>query len=661
MSVHNSYAEFVLGVMQAQLADCALHYPSLAKEFSRDYLRLSSALECHGIGFFLNTMPAYRKHLDRCLDERRLTYSGLTHFGSVRKGEVIPRLFRGLFKRVFESQGEMRADPDVNAIRLLRQLLGVVRKLRVACSEADTAVAVSEFVKIDSGLASSTLQWEAEHAFDSHLARTVSFCEMVVAHSEPRIPGLVTRLPQESVPEPLVEPATWSKLQRIADLISAELGSFDPYLWRPRHGPGAVSDARFGSYKYEFKTWPERLETIFPYADFAFANYAHVEIVQPYTKRWNLLSREVPARMCAVPKSLSTPRLIACEPTSLQWCQQIVRDFLYERVSRTILSGFIDFRRQDLNGSLALAASIDSSHATIDLSSASDRISKWHVERLFRRSPTLLAACAVTRSLCMTQEYDERSPSHILLRKYSTMGNATTFPVQSIFFLTIALAAYFQVHNLRVNKRNMRKAIKSQVRVFGDDIIVPKDIASVVVELLGDLGLKVNTGKTFTKGNFRESCGTDAFGGHDVTTINITDVPADSKPGSIVATVDVHKNLCERHFVKTAQFLRRTATRFPIAKAIATVKHGTGFFGWSDVEAPEHNLKTRWCKDTHRLVTRCASLTAKTRRVQPETTAGLLQYFTEKQEVVTTSVSTLGYQTSRAKAKISLSWVALHA
>ena len=143
----------------------------------------------------------------------------------------------------------------------------------------------------------------------------------------------------------LVHPEHARLVQQSADLITSMLGVFDPHEWWPKHGPGAVSDQRYGSYKYDFKTWPERLDSVFPYADFAFANYAQVPLIPIDSDLHRSLSVEKPAKLCAVPKTLSKPRLIASEPTSSQWCQQIIKDFFdsryvmnrERRVSRTRL------------------------------------------------------------------------------------------------------------------------------------------------------------------------------------------------------------------------------------------------------------------------------------------------------------------------------------
>jgi len=55
------------------------------------------------------------------------------------------------------------------------------------------------------------------------------------------------------------------------------------------------------------------------------------------------------------------------------------------------------------------------------------------------------------------------------------------------------------------------------VFIYGDDIIVPTDEAPSVSDALHLFGLKVNQRKSFWTGKFRESCGVDAFDGHDVT------------------------------------------------------------------------------------------------------------------------------------------------
>lgn len=648
MECHKSHEEFVLGVLDALLVDCASYYPGLTREFRRDSLRLRSALKCHGIRFILETMPSFRKHFDKCLSDQRLTPSNLFHFGTGGKGGAIPRLFRGLTLRVFESSGVLRTDPDIQAVRLLRQLLGVVRKLELSCTVRDVGNAVTEFYQIDTEVRDGDLLWSSGSDFEAGRAHQLSFGELeeLDLASEP----FLTEAPSS-------KSGLYMTIQRVADLLSAHLGVFDPYSWKPKHGPGVVADHKFGTYKYVFDKWPDRLERVFPYADFAHANYAQVELVPRTEAESKGFYQDAPARLCAVPKTIKTPRLIAAEPLSYQWCQQTIKDYFYTRVGETIAGLFIDFRRQELNGSLALTASHTASHATIDLSSASDRISCWHVERLFRRLPCLLDALQATRSTSIRQDLCKYSPKLYSIRKYTTMGNATTFPVQSLFFATVALGCLLHSRGLKVTERNLKRLGRWQVRVFGDDIIVPKDCSGLVVETLTALGLRVNAGKTFLNGQFRESCGVDAFLGNDVTSTSILKTPQRSSPGSIVSSVDVHHNLLSAGYAATAHYLQKTASRL-VSNKIRYVTHGSGLFGWSDLcGTTPTRTRTRWNVALHRTEVQCLRLRVKDTRRPAEEHYGLLQFFAEAPKKVTSAVSTLGFLSRRPQTKVGLGWV----
>lgn len=649
----NSYAEFVLGLYEAQFKDCASKYPALAKEFDRDLTRLRSAVESHGVRFTLDVMPAWRKHFDQCLASQRLTPSNFTHFG-VLKGGTIPRFLRGLVLRVFDLTGSMKPDPDVQAIRCIRQLLGVARRLRIECSPRARSDAVREFVRTDLETRSPDLDWSGETSFVESGTGSISFTDMVPdADSSKQM--VLPIFPEVSS----LDFRHAECIQQVADYISSCLGEYLPTETRFRHGPGAVADHRYGAHKYEFRSWPARLDRVFPMADFACANYADWFDSSLYKSSERDTHREYPAKLCAVPKTLSTPRLIASEPTSFQWCQQSIRDFLYTRVHRSVLHNFVDFRRQDVNGSLALEASHSQRHCTIDLSSASDRISCWHIERLFRQCPTLLDACVATRSTFIKQDICRKTSELLRLRKYSTMGNATTFPVQSLFFLSIVLGSVLYARGQRVNARSIRALGDREVRVFGDDLIVPIDCVGHTIDALVALGLRVNNAKTFVTGRFRESCGVDAYDGHDVTTVGILSAPMQAKPGSIVSSVDVHNNLCSSGWFWTSAYIRKTVDALRKFK-IRDVTHGSGSFGWypnyiSEALPPV----TRWNPHLQIREVRCHNLSVKARVHPSEGSAALLQFFTEAAKIVERSSSSLHYPLQRAKSSLRLSWVPL--
>jgi hypothetical protein len=654
MQTQKSYVGFIQGAYRALLVDCARHYPELTKEFDRDFLRLSSAIDSHGIRFFLETMPSFRKHLDMCLSKRRLTPSNLLHFGVGKKGEVIPRLFRGLTSRVFDRNGMLKDRPDNVAVRLLRQLLGVCRKLIMDAGIRDRGNTVREFYRVDQSLKRGHLNWDDHITFDQEVeTNATSFIDATVVN-RPKVDDLLegrTLSPSPDLYRVLV------KVQQVADLITGMLGEFVPSDWVFKHGPGAVAGLPSGEYKYAFRRWPDRLESVFPAADFAHANYSVVEADSIEKLRSSGYYHQIPAKLCAVPKTIKTPRLIACEPVELQWCQQAVRDFFYDRVKGTVVSNFVDFHHQEKNGSLALSASLSRSHATIDLSSASDYISCWHVERLFRRSASLLRSLQASRSVWIAQDLCKYSPRYHYLRKYSTMGNATTFPVQSLLFTAVALGALCEERGLKVSLATLRGLGEREVRVFGDDIIVPADCSGLVVDTLQALGMRVNASKTFLEGNFRESCGVDGFGGDDVTTVNVLRVPSRTAPSSIVSTVDAHNNLLSAGYCSLATYIRKAATFKEFAR-IREVKHGTGAFGWFTYGVPvREGFSFRVNKGLHRLEVKCLGQRTKVARRPAEGHPGLLQFFTEAAKVVTSASSTLGYSGQRPKSQLALGWV----
>lgn len=601
-----SYEEFALGAYDAMLVDMASYYPGLTREFIRDQNRVRSAVDSQGIKFLLDTLPAFRKHFDKCLEKGRLTSSCLPHMRGFKRRSPVPRLFRGLMLRVFDVNGALRNDPDLEAIRHIRQLLSAVAKMQIASSKKDVAIAASTFFEIDLEVRDGDLTWSDHHTFEPTRASELSFLDLMRDMVQP--PSSPSHLPE-----------VLRTIQLSADLITSYLGEFNPMDWRPKHGPGAVSDQRYGSYKYDFDHWPDRLEAYFPYADFAVANYANVEYAKP------VALDERGSKLIAVPKTLLTPRLIASEPTSHQWCQQVMKDFFYRRTKETFISQFITFDDQEKNGQLALQASLHQSHATIDLSSASDRVSCWHVERLYRRSPSILGALQSCRTTWIQQRLCREFPTANRVRKFSTMGNATIFPVQSLFFLAVALGCVCYTRKLKVTPGSLRHLGKMQVRVFGDDIIVPEDCAGLVVELLTTLGLRVNSNKTFLAGKFKESCGVDAYGGHVVTPIRILALPTRTRPGSVVSSVDVHHNLCNAGYMETANYIRKTASRV-VSNKIPYVKHGSGLFGWSSLYGEtEVNVKVRFNPFLQRTEVRCLQPKVVEQRATTVESAGLLR------------------------------------
>jgi hypothetical protein len=169
--------------------------------------------------------------------------------------------------------------------------------------------------------------------------------------------------------------------------------------------------------------------------------------------------------------------------------------------------GHVHFDDQTVNGKIALLSSRSRRYATLDMKEASDRISEVLVQILFGRKYKYFGCCRAQTYRIPTCEDSSAREGHLYC--YAPMGNATTFPVQSLVFWAICVAS-MQHHNYHQ---------PGAVFVFGDDIIVPSECAEFVINDLESFGLLVNKEKSFWRGSFRESCGVDAFNGVNVTPV----------------------------------------------------------------------------------------------------------------------------------------------
>jgi len=223
---------------------------------------------------------------------------------------------------------------------------------------------------------------------------------------------------------------------------------------------------------------------------------------------------EVPgSKMATVPKNQERDRTIAIEPLGNMALQLAAGRYL-EGALRYV--GLNIRNQQPLNKALAKLGSMSDSFSTLDLKMASDMISP-----------------ALVRLLLPAKWYELlmqiRSPSTIIpggdvvsLRMISTMGNGFTFPLMTLILVSL-IFGMCSVRGLTQGYfLDMRK-----VAVFGDDIIVPSNIAEDTIRLITAAGLIVNTDKSYVKGPFRESCGGDYYQGYDVTPFYVQSLNTD--------------------------------------------------------------------------------------------------------------------------------------
>lgn len=195
-------------------------------------------------------------------------------------------------------------------------------------------------------------------------------------------------------------------------------------------------------------------------------------------------------RMVMVPKTAKTHRPIAAEPTLNGFVQQGIGRYIRKRLKRW----GVDLNDQTINQNLAKIAQ-EVGLATIDLSSASDTLCTNLVKLLLPRE--WFELLDAVRSPFTT--YKGR---RFRLSKFSSMGNAYTFELESLIFYALVSCV----------------CVGGVSSVYGDDIVVESLDYDRVVNILNWAGFKTNATKSFRGGSrFYESCGKHYFDGKEVT------------------------------------------------------------------------------------------------------------------------------------------------
>lgn len=218
-------------------------------------------------------------------------------------------------------------------------------------------------------------------------------------------------------------------------------------------------------------------------------------------------SIEVGSRATTVPKTAKINRMIAIEPTLNMFFQQGVMDNFYDRLNSCGLDlGILP----DIHQEKAYTSSISGELATIDFSSASDCVTTDLVS--FLLPPDWY--WWVDHLRCPTMDVDNQL---IGLRMISTMGNATTFPIETLVFWALGVSTMFCVDHPHSNSLLVDFEYRSMMSVFGDDCILPVRYSETFMWMCKSVGFLVNHDKSFTdEYRFRESCGGDFYHGRNV-------------------------------------------------------------------------------------------------------------------------------------------------
>jgi len=199
------------------------------------------------------------------------------------------------------------------------------------------------------------------------------------------------------------------------------------------------------------------------------------------------------SELAFVPKDATTDRPICIEPLLNGLMQKGIGSWIRSCLRRVGL----DLNDQTVNQRLAGLAS-QLGLATVDFQSASDTIAFLIVlELLPIEWVNLLERC--------------RSPNFwdghhwVSFHKFSSMGNAYTFELETLIFYALAKAC--------CDELGIEAHVRENLSVYGDDVIIPSAAFDLFQEVSEVCGFTINQKKSFKNGLFYESCGHDYFDG----------------------------------------------------------------------------------------------------------------------------------------------------
>ncbi len=603
-----SHLANVLDVYGGIFEDAYRIWPNDIEFLGKDLSYLRRASEDRGLSYFTITLPAFGKAFDRALSNGEFLASEVPQ--GIPMIQKRPKLFGTLYKNIFADDGMLKQHPCVQSVAYFRQLCFMAKKLRVQCAPHYVKETLDEFFKIeDRMLPPHADTWDSDAPMWGERR----------GHPIYGVPGLPCTQQLSFLDAQPTRLFPWDSLRHLCRRVFSQVGTPDWWSILPKHGPGATAEKLGKEFvsKYEFPNWPKRLDNWFPYDWFGSGSF---DAPVPDS------DREVPSRLIAVPKTHTGPRLICAEPVAHQWMQQGIRGWLEERIDRTVLGRSVSLRNQEYSREGALRASIDGHSCTIDLSAASDRLSCRLVEYVFQGSEVLdgIHAC---RTKLLSQTLSAEHPRVLKLKKFSTMGSALTFPVQSIVFAILTVYA-LRVAEGREDDWSNWEADFDRVRVYGDDIIAPTHAYSAITSLLSECGLKVNNAKSYSEGFFRESCGMDAFMGVDVTPARLLET-YDGSATSMAATVETSNNFHKRGYWATAQVVANQLSpqELKLLEVVGDEVGGLGLYSFQG--GSRAHLKRRWNPYLHRDEYTALKVTAVVTKARGTGYADLTQYFTE--------------------------------
>jgi len=510
-------------------------------DLSRDLHTFSRRYRHEGFKFVSNILPKLGKAFDLALSGNA-TFS-VTGLFKKAFGTCLPHFLGSALRRIFTSTGELLEDPCVVTIKWLRTFFYYSYKVEVPFDEQQIHDYSESFKETDSSLAVIRLTDELD-TYD---------------------------------------------LRR---LMRDQLKEFDNVeLADPANGPGVSSNCT-RTQKYNQFVPNSAMRNIFG-RDFFHQWFEHrdrefitIFVLQLSPRLLDFMGIYVfmnedggnsseedfsPSSILFVPKDSRGPRVICCEDSRRMYAQKSLQKALYRAVETSRrFAQRVNFTDQSYNQK----ATFDPNLATLDLKDASDRVSLDLVMDVF---PQNLQRYMLA---CRSPEAVLPNGDTVVLNKFAPMGSALCFPVLALVVYTCATSAIHLAGGPHPAKQE-------HVLVYGDDIIVPNEYASVVIKALESVGLLVNKQKSFIDSRFRESCGQDTFDQSTVTPLRqkhlCAPVKKDRIRGKVVLTganwIPAYVSLANRALREG--FVNLSSSLFSaVEKVIGTLPYGNQESGY---------------------------------------------------------------------------------
>lgn len=454
-----------------------------------DCAEINTRVVGEGLPFVTSTLPSLGKALERSFETGYLEVP--SGFSRSKRNPGLPAFLQDVLARIYDSEGRLHQllnwvdvvveSGDETSVRAVKSATEAVKFVRQLCY----------------------LGYKLELPRDEELDQ--QFVESWVATDR--------ELPEpDDTSEPCYADAVCREFTRLIDGVS-------PRQILPKHGPGAVATGERDDQKWAFKRLHPRLADLYDLSYFTVGGRSEIadrpEWVTEFLSSRDRLKYGPCSRMVLVHKDARGPRVVCPEELELMFIQQGLAEQLAQIIERQSF-GRVQFRDQVPNGRLALQSSLSRKDATLDLKDASNRVSLWAIRRACR-GHYLLPYLEALRSTRVELPSKNRSMPVIYgsLRMFAPMGSALCFPIEAALFYSIAVAAITSNSNWTPERARLA------VHVFGDDLIVPREFAAIVMDALEGWFLLVNRTKSFVHGFFRESCGVDAFAGENVTPVKL--------------------------------------------------------------------------------------------------------------------------------------------